>query len=174
VTGAVAAARGASVATMGLVAWLGAALLTAAVVAPAAFAVLPTRSLAGALVGRVLPPLFVAGFALNAVAAWLTQRSGGPYAAPRVWLAMLAALACAVAQFVIARRIELLRAAIGPNLDALAPGDPRRAAFGKLHGLSVASLGLAMLAAAAVVALAVAAEWRAGAGRPSTQQQSAP
>jgi hypothetical protein len=87
---------------------------------------------------------------------------------------MLAALACAVAQFVIARRIELLRAAIGPNLDALAPGDPRRAAFGKLHGLSVASLGLAMLAAAAVVALAVAAEWRAGAGRPSTQQQSAP
>ena len=33
-------------------AWLGAALVVAAVVAPAAFDVLPTRTLAGALVGR--------------------------------------------------------------------------------------------------------------------------
>jgi hypothetical protein len=174
VTGTLAAARGASVATLGLAAWIGAALLTAAVVAPAAFAALPTRALAGALVGRVLPPLFVAGLALNAIAAVLTQRAGGAYAAPRVWLAGLAAVACAVAQFVIARRIEVLRAAIGPNLDALAPGDPRRVAFGKLHGLSVASLGLAMLAAAAVVALTVAAECRAGAPRPITQQRTGP
>lgn len=170
-SGAVAATRGASFATIGLSAWLGAALLAAAVVAPAAFAVLPTRALAGALVGRVLPPLFLAGFALNAIVAGLAARSGGALATPRVALATLAAAACAVAQFVIARRIETLRAAIGPSLDALAPGDPRRVAFGRLHGLSVLSLGVAMLAAAVVVALTVAAQHRADGQRALPQQQ---
>jgi uncharacterized membrane protein len=34
-----------------LAAWIGAALLVATVVAPAAFAVLPSRALAGAVVG---------------------------------------------------------------------------------------------------------------------------
>ena len=44
-----------------LSALLGAGILFASVVAPAAFAALPSRSLAGALVGRVLPVVFVAG-----------------------------------------------------------------------------------------------------------------
>jgi len=44
-----------------LSAWLGAGVLFATVVAPAAFAVLPSRALAGALVGRVLPVIFVSG-----------------------------------------------------------------------------------------------------------------
>jgi hypothetical protein len=50
-----------AISVVGLSAWLGAAVLAATVVAPAAFAVLPTRSLAGALVGRVLPVLFYGG-----------------------------------------------------------------------------------------------------------------
>ena len=62
--------------------------------------------------------------------------------------------ACAVAQFVVAPRIERLRAEIGGPLEALAADDPRRAAFGRLHGISVAWLGVAMIAA--VVALIVA------------------
>jgi uncharacterized membrane protein len=157
VTALLAAGRGSAYATLGVAAWIGAALLTTAVVAPAAFAALPTRALAGALVGRVLPPLFVAGLVLNAAAGASAWRDGGRYAAARIALCTLAAVSCAMAQFVVARRIETLRAAIGPNLDALAAGDPRRVAFGKLHGLSVASLGLAMLAAALVVALTVVA-----------------
>jgi hypothetical protein len=44
-----------------LVLWLGAALFFALGVAPAAFAVLPDPGLAGALIGRLLPPLFVTG-----------------------------------------------------------------------------------------------------------------
>jgi len=44
-----------------LAAWLGAAALFAASVAPAAFAVLPSRSLAGDVVGRVLPVVFWSG-----------------------------------------------------------------------------------------------------------------
>ena len=144
-------------------AWLGAALLFAAVVAPAAFAVLPARALAGALVGRVLPALFVAGLGIGAIVAVLELRAPG--IAGRWWrlgggIGMVAA--CAIAQFLVAPRIARLREAIGPSLEALAPDDARRAAFGRLHAVSVAWLGAAILAAAAVaIASALAARSRA-------------
>jgi hypothetical protein len=63
------------------------------------------------------------------------------------------AASCAVAQFLIAPRIHRLREAIGPSLDALAADDARRVAFGRLHWISVAWLGAAMLAAAAALVL---------------------
>jgi hypothetical protein len=134
-----------------LSAWLGAALLVAAVVAPAAFAVLPSRSLAGALVGRVLPVVFWSGMVVGAVVAATTWSLPG-----RVWrvggaLALVAA--CAAAQLVVAPRIERVRAAIGGPVDALDPGDPRRQAFGRLHGLSVAWMGIGGLAALLVLVI---------------------
>ncbi len=133
--------------------WLGAALLTAAVVAPAAFAVLPTRALAGALVGRVLPVVFVAGVAAGVAAAALAAGGAGAFARARVALPALAALVCAAAQFGVGPRIRALRAEMGPNIEALAPGDPRRAAFGRLHGVSVLMMGAAGLAAGAALVL---------------------
>lgn len=141
-----------------LAVWLGAALLTAAVVAPAAFAVLPTRALAGALVGRVLPTIFVAGVIVGVVAAVLASGQGGAYARTRVILPALCAVLCGVAQFGITPRIQALRAEMGPDIEALAPSDPRRAAFGRLHGVSVLFMGAAGLAAGvALVLTAVAA-----------------
>ena len=133
-------------------AWFGAALLFAAAVAPAAFAVLPARALAGALVGRVLPVLFVTGLATGAAVAALEAMS--PAAPFRRWrlvagLAML--LACAVAQFAVAPRIERVRAQIGPSIEALARDDARRAAFGRLHAISVGWMGVAMVAAGVVI-----------------------
>jgi hypothetical protein len=117
--------------------WLGAALLVAAVVAPAAFDVLPTRSLAGALVGRVLPVVFWAGALVGGASAALAHtrsaRLGG----------VVAIAACLVAQLIISPRIERIRAAIGGPIDALALTDPRRVEFGRLHGLSVLAMGLA-------------------------------
>jgi hypothetical protein len=133
-----------------LAAWLGAAALAAAVVAPAAFAVLPTRALAGALVGRVLPPLFVAGVVVGVAAAAL-QWGGGPARGARVALPLVIALTCAVAQLGVAPRIARVRGEIGPSVEALAPTDPRRREFGRLHGVSVALLGLAGLAAIGAV-----------------------
>ena len=50
-----------------LVLWLGGAVLFAAAVAPALFAVLPTRTLAGAVVGRVLPVIFYSGMLIGVV-----------------------------------------------------------------------------------------------------------
>ena len=57
--------------------WLGAGAVFGAVVAPALFAVLPTRTLAGAVVGRVLPTIFYAGILIGVVAIvleWRTHR----------------------------------------------------------------------------------------------------
>ncbi|HVT39541.1 MAG TPA: DUF4149 domain-containing protein [Gemmatimonadaceae bacterium] len=125
-------------------AWLGAALLTVAVVAPRAFGVLP-RTVAGTLVGSVLPTLFVAGLVLAVGVALLSGRHGAPAGAAAA--ALLAGAACAVAQFGIDPRIAHLRAQIDGPLEGLQADDPRRVAFGVLHGYSVAGLGVAMLAA---------------------------
>lgn len=137
-----------------LSAWLGASALFAAVVAPAAFAVLPSRALAGALVGRVLPVLFIAGIVVAVVALLLERPTVGR--APRLRRAALAAMAvaCVAAQFVVAPRIERLREAIGGAIDALPVGDDRRVAFGRLHAISVGWLALAMVAAGTTTILA--------------------
>ncbi|PYP68848.1 MAG: hypothetical protein DMD26_00665 [Gemmatimonadetes bacterium] len=142
--------------TLLLAVWIGAALLFALVVAPAAFAVLPSRILAGALVGRVLPVIFYAGVVIGSliVILDLLSRTGGW---ARTAAGALAALACAVAQLVVGTRIDRLREAIGGPLDALAGDDPRRLSFGKLHAISVGWLGIAMLAAVVALTLAVRA-----------------
>jgi hypothetical protein len=126
-------------------AWLGAASVVAAVVAPAAFAVLPSRTLAGALVGRVLPVLFWGGMlvaAMSAAATWSL-----PARAARISAGMTMLAACAVAQLIVSPRIDRIRAAVTGPMDALAPNDPQRLAFGRLHGISVGLLALAAIAA---------------------------
>ena len=134
--------------------WIGAALITVAVVAPGAFAVLPSRTMAGTMVGRVLPALFIAGMVIGVLVAVVTSRApsaGAPSAGAPRWAsasALLAALACFVAQFWITPKLDRLRAEIGGPVDALAAGDARRVAFGLLHGYNVAGLGVAMVGAA--------------------------
>ncbi len=131
--------------------WLGAALLTVAVVAPGAFAVLPTRALAGEMVGRVLPVVFAG--AIVVPAAVLALVPSARRSALAVTASLAAAVAAVVALKVVNPRTEALRAAAVMPIDQLAPTDPRRTMFGLLHGVSVALLGLAMLALAALLVL---------------------
>jgi len=135
--------------------WLGAAIVVAAVVAPAAFAVLPTRTLAGALVGRVLPSLFWSGAIVGFVVALLSR--GHSHGSARLVSALALALACLAAQLGVAPRIERVRVAAGGPIDALPRDDVRRAAFGRLHAISVALLGAASLAGVAAMVLTVRA-----------------
>jgi hypothetical protein len=134
--------------------WLGAGAMFGGVVAPALFAVLPTRTLAGAVVGRVLPALFYSGILIGLVAIaleWRAHRAWrwtGPETADAVMV-----LACAAAQWLVGPRIEAVRQAIAGPVDALPADDPRRIAFGRLHGESVAWLGLAMVSAAVAAGL---------------------
>lgn len=136
-----------------LAAWLGAATVVAAVVAPAAFDVLPTRTLAGALVGRVLPVLFWSGVIVGVASAWLGARL--PISHARIVGAIVLVVSCLVAQLVIAPRIERVRAAIGGPVDALDPANPLRQSFGRLHGASVACLGVGGLAALVMLVVLV-------------------
>jgi hypothetical protein len=135
--------------------WLGAAILVATVVAPAAFAVLPTRTLAGALVGRVLPVLFFGGAAVGIFVGLLAR--GQTSSLTRIVAAVAMVVACLAAQFLVGPRIERVRVDAGTAIDQLAPGDPRRIAFGRLHGMSVALLGLAAIAGAAALVLTLRA-----------------
>ena len=140
--------------------WLGAALLTVAVVAPGAFAVLPTRSLAGEMVGYVLPVVFAGAIAVPVLAHVLApalRRS-----ASAVSSGAIAAAAAATALWVVNPRIATLRATVVVPIDQLSTTDPRRAMFGLLHAGSVALLGLAVLAMAILlVVLARSAMTRA-------------
>lgn len=136
-----------------LAAWLGAALVVAAVVAPAAFDVLPTRTLAGALVGRVLPTLFWSGVVVGLAVLWMGWRL--PFPETRTGAAFVLVAACLVAQLVIAPRIERIRGEIGGPMDALDPSNPLRQSFGRLHGLSVACLGAAAIAALVILVLLI-------------------
>lgn len=135
--------------------WSGAALLLAAVVAPAAFAVLPSRSLAGDVVGRVLPVVFWSGMvafaAVTVLGVWTDAASKYK---PRVLAAAIGGTACMIAQFIVDGMIARVRAQARGPVDALAATDPLRVAFGQLHLFSVVLLGVAMLAAAAVLVLA--------------------
>jgi hypothetical protein len=135
--------------------WIGAALLLAAVVAPAAFAVLPSRAVAGAVVGRILPAIFVAGL-VGASATVLLDLAGPRLsgASGRLVLGVIWAASCALAQFVVAGRISRIRGTIGPSVDALTVDDARRIAFGRLHGASVGLLTLAIVAAMGIAVLA--------------------
>jgi hypothetical protein len=127
--------------------WLGAALLVSGAVAPAAFQVLPSRALAGAVVGRVLPVVFVSGIAIAAVVAFGVGRTSW-----KRWVApSVVALTCGIAQFGIGARIARLRADIGVAVDSLPVDDPQRLLFGQLHSISVALLGAAFLAAGTIL-----------------------
>lgn len=145
-------------ALLALAAWFGAALLLAAAVAPAAFAVLPTRALAGALVGRVLPALFVSGILVGVLVGMLDLRfPSTPYRRGRIAGAVALAVSCAAAQLVVAPRIARLREGLAVPIDALSPMDPARVAFGRLHAMSIGWLAAGMLAAGVAMLFTVVA-----------------
>ena len=142
-----------------LSAWLGAAVLVTTVVAPAAFAVLPSRTLAGALVGRVLPVLFIAGLVVALASLSLDSADHGRAIRVRRAMLIVAAVSCAAAQFAVAPRIERVRKEIAGPVEQLSPDDPRRAAFGRLHAASVAWLGVAMVADVTTLILVSLRKW---------------
>jgi hypothetical protein len=129
-----------------LAAWIGATLYFSVVVTRAAFAVLPTRTLAGALVGRTLPILFDSGMLVGAllVGAALLSPAGASRIASLAGGVVIFAVT-ALARLVILARIERLRVSLPATIDSLPVTDPSRRAFGQLHAMSVGALGLALL-----------------------------
>ena len=146
-----------------LACWFGAALFFGAVVAPAAFGVLRSfglpnaNEIAGSIVTRSLSVINIAGFfiALLLLVTTILRRtylSRWSFVVECVCLGLIA-LATAVGHWVIAARMRALRVAMVMPIDQIAADDPRRIAFGNLHGYSVNALSLAMIAALVAMVL---------------------
>lgn len=137
--------------------WLGGAVFFSAAVAPSAFAVLPSREAAGALVARTLTILNVGGLAagLLLLAGAFVGRKGARLWAWLLELLALAALAGATfaGHFLIAARMAALRAQMGRPIEEVAAEDPLRVAFNALHGQSVTAMSVAIAAAAVALFL---------------------
>jgi hypothetical protein len=130
--------------------WLGAAVFFIAV-AQSAFAVLPQRELAGAVVGRTLDVLNYSGIAIGVIlllSSWIVRKEVSRF---WIWierfLLLVLVAACAVGQFVIGLWLAMVKAQIGKPIDELAADDPLRIQFNNLHEWSVWVLFAGMIAA---------------------------
>ena len=133
-------------------AWAGAMALFAFAVAPAAFAVLPSRHAAGELVTRVLGTLDAVGVlaaALILLTALFSRPATfwrRPAGALSLTLYGVLLLAPALSRGLISPRLLAMRQAMGRPIEALAETDPLRVAFNSLHQVSVGLLALALVA----------------------------
>lgn len=123
---------------LSLIVWIGGLIFFAFVVAPAAFAVLPTRHLAGNMVGRTLGILHWMGifsgviFLGSSIAcAQLTKGTPQVFAVRNLLIILMLALTM-VSQFAIIPRMDTLRASIG-EIDSVPPDNPARVQFDALH-----------------------------------------
>src|SRR6266849_10088206 len=125
---------------LSLVVWLGGLIFFAFVLAPTAFSpgLLPTRHLAGSIVGRSLDRLhymaIVSGI-IFLIASMLYNRmaSGNtrPLAARHI-LIVLMLLLTAISQFAISPKMHAIRAEVGV-IDDVPPDNPLRIEFDRLH-----------------------------------------
>ena len=131
--------------------WLGAAVFFSFAVAPGAFAVLPSRELAGAMVSRNLMIVNISGLIIGLIAlggSFVGASGANRFAlwTERILLLLLTA-ACAVGQFVVALWLSFVKAEMGKPIDEVALDDPLRLKFINLHEYSVWILIAAMIAA---------------------------
>ena len=135
------------VALLALVVWVGGLVALGAVAAPATFDVMAARQipdgrlLAGAVFGEVLRRFFYVSCGAAAVVflSLVARRVLGPrprQAGIRAAILVLMTAATLYAGVVVAGRIAALQATMGVAPSSLAPADPRRVEFGRLHGLS--------------------------------------
>src|SRR5690242_18996896 len=119
--------------------WLGSMIFFSFAVAPSAFAVLPTRELAGRMVtsaivkvemiGLVIGPLLI----LIPAAMW---RGSDPRKTIKIVKALLIIVmiaAAALSHFWISPEMVSLRASMGVPIDEVALNDPIRNSFNNLH-----------------------------------------
>jgi uncharacterized membrane protein len=129
---------------LSLVVWLGGLIFFAFVLAPTVFSpgLLPTRHLAGAIVGRSLDGLHdiavVAGI-MFLIASMLYSRMASGNARPlaaRHLLIVLMLLLTVISQFAISPKMHAIRAEVGVidgGVDNVPLNNPLRAEFDRLH-----------------------------------------
>ncbi len=132
--------------------WLGAAVFFSFAVAPGAFAVLPSRELAGAVVQRTLAIINLSGFVFSLLLL-VTAFFGFNQNKKRIalWIEtvslIILSVSTSICHWVIAAKLQAIRLTAGRPIEEFAQTDPLRVAFGSLHGYSVIVLSIGMIAA---------------------------
>lgn len=142
---------------LSLIVWLGGVIFFP-VVAQTSFSVLPTRHLAGTVVGRSLGILhwmgMISGVFFLASSMLLSRMSSGEahvFAARNVLICMMLLLTL-ISQFGIIPRMDAIRASIG-EIDAAPVDSPARVQFDSLHHWSTRIEGGVLLLGLAVAYL---------------------
>jgi uncharacterized protein YacL len=144
-----------------LAVWLGAMMFFSFAVAPTAFAVLPSRELAGKVVTSAITKVEVIGLIVGAVLFviqvffWRARRVSAIEKAIRASLLILMITMAALSQYWISPKMSALRVAMGGLIDDVPATDPLRVQFNDLHQYSVALMGTAMLAGLVVLFITV-------------------
>lgn len=145
--------------------WLGSMIFFSFAVAPSAFAVLPTRELAGVMVTSTIGKLELIGLIIGVLlilmqaASWRSRQSSLAIKTLRAVLLFLMIAAAALSRFWISPQMVSLRAAMGGHIDDVPLTDPVRMHFNDLHQYSVSLMGTAMMAGLVVLFLTVRS-WR--------------
>jgi hypothetical protein len=103
------------------------------------FSVMPTKDLAGAVVGYSLARLHILGIVAGCIyliASVAQERSVAALARPAALLVFVMILCTMASQYGVIARMDALRAQMG-SVDATPAGNPLRAAFDRLHQYSV-------------------------------------
>ncbi len=144
-----------------LLLWVGMALGIAVLAAPTAFHQLPSRELAGKVIGACfrwidLLSWFAFGlpFALSFGARWLAEMKDPGIGPMTLWSA--AALAALLMNFtsmaIVNPRLEAIRNRVPVPMATLPEDSPDRSAFKRAHSISEQLLGLRMLLALGLAA----------------------
>lgn len=144
-----------------LAVWLGSMVFFSFAVAPSAFAVLPSRELAGSLVTSTIGKVEILGLIIGPLllliqlAAWRSRAASAQIKALRLILLLLMIAAAAASRFWVSAKMVSLRQAMGGVIDDVAATDPLRIEFNAMHGYSVGLMSAALLAGFAVLFLTV-------------------
>jgi uncharacterized membrane protein len=139
--------------TFSLVVWLGGIIFFSFVVAPALFAMLPNSETAGAVVRVILVRLHLVGIACGVLFLAATFVTNVKNVKALRSLIGLMVLSTALSQFGVMPQMERVREAVGGSIQALPPQDAGRAAFDRLHKLSVVLEGATLLVGIVVIGL---------------------
>jgi hypothetical protein len=130
--------------------WIG-GIIFFSVLAPTSFSVLPTRQLAGAIVGSMLSKLHWIGigaglvFLLASFISFYFQTGTVHVFAFRHVLICLMFAVTLLSQLVVSPRMAVVRASIG-DIDSVSPNHPLRVEFNALHAWSTRlELGVLLL-----------------------------
>jgi hypothetical protein len=144
------------VAAMLLLLWAGMALGIAVLAAPIAFHQLPSRDLAGRVIGACfwwidLLAWFAFGvpFLLSYGSRWLSEMKDSGIGPMTLWsaAALAALLMCFTSMAIVNPRLEAIRTRLGAAIETLPQDSQERVAFNRAHNISEQLMGLRLLLA---------------------------